>query len=149
MIKLKKLLSLLLVATPVAVLAATEPKLADLLDLPATDQVTWGQRYEHGESVGRDVATAIHLYCAAAWAGNADAAYQLGWLYMNGRGVARDDDLAGAWLRRASAADHEHAYRTLKHLGDYDGSREAVCIAPVENAGDRRSSAAGRVETPG
>src|SRR5687767_3490598 len=49
--------------------------------------------YEHGEGVTRDPARAIELYCEGARLGDVEAQFSLGWLYANGRGVARADDL--------------------------------------------------------
>jgi soluble lytic murein transglycosylase-like protein len=76
---------------------------------------TWAQRYEHGEGVDRDVDTAVRLYCRAARAGHAVARYQLGWLYANGRGVARNDTLAAAWFSLAAAQGDVYAQRMLSH----------------------------------
>ena len=59
-------------------------------------------RYEHGEGVTQDYAHAIALYCDAARDGYADAAFNLGWIFLNGRGVKRDDAAGVAWLRRAA-----------------------------------------------
>ena len=75
---------------------------------------TWAQRYEHGEGVARDIDTAVHLYCRAARAGHAQSQYQLGWLYANARGVARDDHLAGAWFHLAAAQGDVYAQRMLR-----------------------------------
>jgi hypothetical protein len=75
---------------------------------------TWAQRYEHGEGVGRDIDTAVHLYCRAARAGHVESQYQLGWLYANARGVARDDGLAGAWFHLAAEQGDVYAQRMLR-----------------------------------
>ena len=77
----------------------------------------WAARYEHGEGVPRDIDTAVRLYCAAARKDHAPAAYGLGWLYANGRGVGRDDRLAAAWAARAAQAGDPHAARLLRLLG--------------------------------
>ena len=54
------------------------------------------QKYEHAEGVPRDFEKANRLYCQAARAGYIEAQFKLGWVYANGRGVARDDAVAGA-----------------------------------------------------
>ena len=45
--------------------------------------------FEHGEGVPKDPMTALALYCVAARAGSAEAQYNLGWMFANGRGVGR------------------------------------------------------------
>src|SRR5437868_6790852 len=52
--------------------------------------------YEHGEGVPKDPIRAAALYCAAARSGDAEAQFSLGWMYANGRGIARDDAVAGS-----------------------------------------------------
>lgn len=42
------------------------------------------------------------LYCTAAEAGDAEAAFALGRLYLSGRGVRRNAAMGAAWLRRAA-----------------------------------------------
>jgi TPR repeat protein len=59
-------------------------------------QTQWAQRFEHGEA--QDFDHAIQLYCRAARAGHLDVRHQLGWMYSNSRGVARDDGQAAAWF---------------------------------------------------
>jgi TPR repeat protein len=44
--------------------------------------------YEHGEGLPKDPLVAAAIYCDAARAGSAEAAFRLGWMYANGRGVA-------------------------------------------------------------
>jgi soluble lytic murein transglycosylase-like protein len=65
--------------------------------------VELGEKYEDGESVTQDYHRALALYCEAARKGDADAFFQLGWIYLNGRGVPRDDANAVKWLRQAAA----------------------------------------------
>src|SRR5665811_1241322 len=47
--------------------------------------------YEHGEGVPRNPVLAATLYCKGARMGDAQAQYNLGWMYANGRGVERSD----------------------------------------------------------
>jgi len=68
---------------------------SDLVDLAA--------RYESGESVRQDYPRAFQLYCQAARIGDPRAYFALGWMYLNGRGVSRDDASAVTWLRKAAA----------------------------------------------
>lgn len=83
----------------------------------ARQQVEWAQRYEHGEGVPKSLYRAAALYCSAAGKGDAQAAYQLGWMYANGRGLPTDDALAAAWFRKAAGLGDAYAKRMLGHLG--------------------------------
>ena len=78
---------------------ATRPPAVRNMELTAR-----AARYENGESVSRNYGQALALYCQAAQRGDAQAFFNLGWMYLNGRGVARDDRTAVMWLRKA--ADH-------------------------------------------
>lgn len=77
---------------------------------------------EHGEGVPKDLGLAMDLYCRAAHLGNADAQYNLGWIYANARGVARNDGLAAYFFGLAAKGGHRQAQNMLK----------VVSIAPVE-----------------
>jgi len=46
---------------------------------------------------------------ARADRGEADAQYELGVMYSDGRGVAQDEDQATAWYRKAAAQGHSDA----------------------------------------
>jgi len=70
---------------------------------PGTDPVGLAQRYENGESVPRDYQRALALYCQAAQRGDSRAFFNIGWMFLNGRGVARDEAAAVMWLRKAAA----------------------------------------------
>ena len=80
-------------ALSVAILTALVP-LARAADF--TDQLTRAQGYEYGEGLPKDQLVAAAMYCDAARAGSAEAAFRLGWMYANGRGVAHDDATAAA-----------------------------------------------------
>ena len=95
-------------------------------------QAEWATRYEHGESVPRSYERALRLYCAAARRGHVQAQYQLGWMYANGRGVARDDVQAAAWFRRAAAKGDLPARRMLTLLSDPAKVKPATCVGPVD-----------------
>src|SRR5579871_4212414 len=83
----------------------------------ATD-LALAQRYENAEGVPLDYGRALQLYCDAAEQGNATAAFSVGWMYLNARGVARDDAIAVAWLRVAADRGDEQAKRVLMRLAD-------------------------------
>ena len=73
--------------------------------------------YEHGEGVGRDQARAARLYCEAARLGDAEAQYNLGWMYANGRGVERDNALAAYFFNAAAEQGLAAAVRMLQRVG--------------------------------
>jgi soluble lytic murein transglycosylase-like protein len=67
--------------------------------------------------VRRDTARAAALYCQAAKLGDAEAQFNLAWMYANGRGVDRDDALAATFFDLAARQGHEHAQRMLRFTG--------------------------------
>ncbi len=88
----------------------------------------WGRRFEHGEGLPRNLDNAIRLYCKAARQGDIEAQYYLGWLYANGNGVKRDEELAAAWLHLAAAQQDAQSKRILSRLGySRKPKREPVC----------------------
>jgi soluble lytic murein transglycosylase-like protein len=107
-----------LAAGPVHGAGGSVPSWGRLIEsTSARQQVEWAQRYEHGEGVGTSLYRAAALDCAAADKGDAQAAYQLGWMYANARGLPRDDALAAAWFRKAASGGDAYAKRMLGHLG--------------------------------
>lgn len=52
--------------------------------------------------------------------GNPEAAYRLGLIYLEGRGVPADRDRAVRWLRRAAEAGHDEAAGALEKLKGQD-----------------------------
>jgi len=96
------------------------PALADEAAHPAVSpRVAEAIAYEHGEGVRKDPHRAAELYCEAARGGDADALFNLGWMYANGRGIGRDYDVAASLFARAAAAGHAQAAKvlTLFHQG--------------------------------
>ena len=59
-----------------------------------------------------DVSAAVPLLEPDARAGDAEAAYALGELYLNGDGVERNLSMSAGWFMRA--ADHGHADAAFK-----------------------------------
>jgi soluble lytic murein transglycosylase-like protein len=109
----------------------TDPVTAGTATTPASpaEQTAVGIRHEHAEGVAQDYGAAIHLYCSAGRAGHGPAQYRLGWMYANGRGVARDDTLAAEWFTLAAAGGDEHAARMVRVL-PAASSPEPVCRLP-------------------
>ncbi len=68
-------------------------------------------RYEHAEGTERNFTFAHDLYCRAAREDHTDALVRLGWMYANGRGVARDDAVAHTLFRKAASLGNDLAAR--------------------------------------
>jgi soluble lytic murein transglycosylase-like protein len=98
-------------------------------------------RYIHGEGVEPDPDRAVLYLCAAAQDGHAAAAYELGWLYLNARGVARDEALGAAWLREAVRLGEAAAHGVLERLAAVP-DRPLWCVGsdglPLQLAGAER-----------
>jgi soluble lytic murein transglycosylase-like protein len=75
------------------------------------------QALENGEGVERDPERAAKLYCEAARLGDADAQFNLGWMYANGRGVERSDANAAFFFHAAAEQGLEQAVRMLATVG--------------------------------
>ena len=64
----------------------------------------------------QDYDKAIKLYKKGAKQGDADAQYNLGYMYENGDGVERDDNIAAEWYEKAAAQGHAKAQNNLAFL---------------------------------
>lgn len=73
--------------------------------------------YEHGEGVLKDPGTAVSLYCKASRLGDAESQFSLGWMYANGRGVTRDDEMAAYFFTLAADEGHPQAKLMLRYVG--------------------------------
>jgi soluble lytic murein transglycosylase-like protein len=87
--------------------------------------------YEHGEGVPKDEIRAAFLYCEAARAGDAEAQFSLGWMYANGRGLARSDGIAAALFALAAEQGHEAARKALPFVGA-ERAELPDCMIPDE-----------------
>ena len=85
--------------------------------------------YEHGEGVSKNIARAIALYCDGARLGEAEAQFSLGWIYANGRGVARDDRAAAFYFALAAQQGHAQAANMMRYVGD-PGPDVPECLRP-------------------
>ncbi len=86
----------------------------------ATQVLAWREQaraLEHGEGVPKDADAAIALYCRAAMAGDAQARYDLGWIYANGRGTERNDAFAAYFFQQAADQGDAMAQRMLSRVG--------------------------------
>ena len=59
----------------------------------------------------------LYWYRRAAEQGYPPAQNNLGWLYMHGRGVSPDEEMAVKWFRRAAQQGDVTALDNLKVLG--------------------------------
>ncbi|HRX69779.1 MAG TPA: transglycosylase SLT domain-containing protein [Candidatus Competibacteraceae bacterium] len=109
-----------------------DPAWIKLIKETPVAQVEWATRYEHGEGVPQNYERAMQLYCAAARRGHVQAQYQLGWMYANARGVARNDAQAAAWFRLAAAKGDAPAKRMLARVDDPAKVEQAHCVEPVD-----------------
>lgn len=90
--------------------------------------------YEHGQGVERDFQKAYDLYCMAAALGDAEAAYNLGWMYFNGRGVERSLELAAGWFKRAAAKGDVYASNMLKRYRSIKPQPDSACPVAEKHA---------------
>jgi soluble lytic murein transglycosylase-like protein len=86
---------------------------------------------EHGDGVPRDTERAIALYCQAARLGDAASAFDVGWIYANGRGVARDDELAARFFRVAAGGGIAQAENMLRLLGGASAAPPECLVEPA------------------
>ena len=100
---------------------AAGPAHADAIDDDLSGRIaalrTEARAYEHGEGVPRDVQHAIALYCQASRLGDAEAQFNLGWMYANGRGIPRDNRMASLFFGLAAAQGHEYGKKMLAFVG--------------------------------
>ena len=100
--------------------------------------------YENGEGVERDAGKAAELYCKAARLGDAEAQFNLGWMYANGRGVERSDANAAFFFHAAAEQGLDQAIRMLATVG---GPPNYVPECMIDRAPPQM--AAPRPRTPG
>ena len=91
--------------------------------------------YEHGEGVARNPLLAANLYCMSARLGDAQAQYNLGWMYANGRGVERSDPVAAYFFNVAAGQGFAAAERMLKVVGAV-AEEEPDCMRDLEPVAD-------------
>lgn len=87
--------------------------------------------YEHGrDGVKQDYRQAFTLYCKAALKGDAESAYNMGFMYFNGRGMARDLALAVHWFKQAADGGDMHAQQMLVRFRDIAPVNDVTCKPP-------------------
>jgi soluble lytic murein transglycosylase-like protein len=83
---------------------------------------------EHGEGVPKNADLAVQKYCEAARLGDAESQYRLGWIYANGRGVARDEGVASYFFSLAARQGNLDAERMLKYVSN-EAAQPPKCMA--------------------
>lgn len=143
---------LLATSVPATLLAKPLPTFDEIYrSSDAADLTAWGRRYERGVGVARDTEKAVRLYCKAAAHGDVEAKFYLGQVLAFGRDIARDEELAAAWLRAAAEQGDRRSRNMLLVLSrDDKPSRRAVCPLgetrpPVRMAASRPHPARGAV----
>ena len=111
--------------------AAIQQEPAPARAKPLSGLTVEAKRLEFGEGVGRDYVLAADLYCRAAMTGDAEAAYHLGVMYANGRGLIRDDRIATGLFRYAADRSHEYARRMLVHVNTTESVLPACMVPPA------------------
>ena len=79
----------------------------------AMGQFNFALACEQGKCGTRDWAQALAFYTKSAMQGVVPAQIRLGWLYLRGRGVAQDAQMAHAWLVRAADTGDAEALNAL------------------------------------
>lgn len=93
------------------------------------------KNHEHGNGVPRNPAKAVELYCEAARLGDVEAQYNLGWMYANGRGIARDDTTAAFFFAMAAKQGDALSQRMLRQVGD-PPAKPPECLIDIDNGQD-------------
>lgn len=84
--------------------------------------------YEHGrDGVKQDFQQAFLLYCQEALKGDRESAYNMGFMYFNGRGMPRNLSLAVRWFKQAADAGDIHAQKMLDRFANVSPLEDTTC----------------------
>ncbi len=125
-----------LTALMLVLVAAAGSKAASVDPALAAQWREQARALEHGEGVARNLDEAVVLYCKAAMAQDAQAAYNLGWIYANGRGVPRNDAFAAYLFQQAADAGDQPSARMLALVGA--ASAKPPCVLEAEATEQQR-----------
>jgi len=139
-----------LVAVAVASAGAPAARAADRSALIAKAFASVGKRagrapggeYRRVNAAAKTVDRDVRIFCKAAKKGDADAQFDLGYLYAVGRGVTRDEALAAAWFLKASKQKHPQAQNWLKRLKVKPRRRAECLLSGGRRVGAKRELAA-------
>lgn len=101
-----------------------------------------GGEYRRANGATKTVDRDVRNFCKAAKKGDADAQFDLGYLYAVGRGVTRDEALAAAWFLRAAKQKHPQAQNWLKRLKVKPRRRAECLLSGGQRVGAKRNLAA-------
>lgn len=97
----------------------------------AAELVQLAVHYENGEGVPQSFDRARELYCEAADLNVPGAFFGLGWIFLNGRGVARDEAIAASWFKKAADRGIQQASNILQLMPNVTTSHQSGCpVAP-------------------
>lgn len=89
-------------------------------------------KYEHARAGAKqDYQQAFDLYCKAALSGDVESAYNIGFMYFNGRGMKRDLGVAVHWFKRAAEAGDRHAQKMVDRYSSVTVVEDASCKQPA------------------
>lgn len=94
-----------------------------------------GLRYERSSHTPTEFRRAYWAWCVAARLGDGESAYRIAWMYLNGRGLPRDDRLAGYWLAQAARLGDPQAQHLQERLAPTAARDDLNCPADIA---DRR-----------
>ena len=135
----RALLWLLLSSLP-ALVSAKAPSLGSAHHWDSDRIVATAERYEQGLGLPRSPQKAYAFFCLGAGRGHPEAAYALGWIYLNGRGVSRNPAVAASWLQFAANHGVMHAKRLMKRLKKVQPQPDDACPLPGKRNADRRQA---------
>jgi TPR repeat protein len=78
-------------------------------------QLYLAKLYHEGKYVEKNIPLAVKLYSEAAYNGEPEAQYCLGWMYFHGEGVPQSNEEAIVWFERASATE-ERAKEAIEYV---------------------------------
>jgi hypothetical protein len=98
----------------------------------------WSADFQKGYAAYKsgDYATALREWRPLARQGNADAQFNLGWMYEKGRGVPQDDKTAVKWYRLAAEQGNAVAQQYLRTL--LKSPRYAKALKKEKTRGERK-----------
>ncbi|WP_417070298.1 lytic transglycosylase domain-containing protein [Niveibacterium terrae] len=100
-------------------------------------------QYERGDGLTQDVSRAAEFYCDAARYGSAEAFFALGWMYGNGQGVARSEEIAATLIGRAAHMGFAPAVNAQRFFGPSAGVLPP-CLMPRPPVANASSAPAAR-----
>lgn len=104
------------------------PVIADLQSETSLQLRQSAIAFEHGrDGFKQDFQNAYRLYCEAALKGDSESAYNLGFMYFNGRGVSRDLALAVRWFQQAAEGGDSDARQMLLRFKNINPVEDQAC----------------------